>query len=130
MKLCLNIVPIVFGFLGFAAFASCSPCGYRTKSEEHSPSGRLIAAVTVVDCGAVGHDVTQVNVRDARSSFSADDGTAIIVEDTQLITTWWRDDQNLTIYLPKTLSTDKLGTRPIASKQSNVGHVHIDYQFL
>lgn len=121
---------VALSCLSAGYLTSCSPCIHSHKSEERSPSGQLIATVSVVDCGAVGHDVTQVNIRRADAAFSGEAGLALVAKDPQLVTTSWRDDRSLIIYLPKSLFAEEWTHHPIVLQRTRVGAVEIEYKVL
>jgi hypothetical protein len=114
-------------FIGMLAFcAGC--CKVATQSEITSPSGAQVASVTVINCGAFTHYVTNVNLRNANTSPSLQDGIVVSVPDKVWILVEWTDDHTLFVYLPKSAIAEDFVGPKLKVQKAEVNGVHIEYR--
>ena len=113
--------------VGVSLFQWGCGCNYATQSEVLSPSGDKIASVTVINCGAFADFDTQVNIRRAKTAFSARSGLVFGAEGKELLTVEWDGDKALVIYFPRFLNSGDFVGRPIKVRNDLVDGVEIKY---
>jgi hypothetical protein len=90
----------------------------------------MIATVTQIHCGVPGDDITQLNIRRAKSWFSVRRGIVVVIDGIYLVTFHWDSDTKLTVYLPKSALPKNFVERKVPTQHSNVNGVQIEYRHL
>jgi hypothetical protein len=117
-------------FLVSTFFASCSDCDRQILSEDTSPSGDMVAMVTVTNCGAWTDFSTAVNLRSVGAPSSVMDGLVFGADGKHSVITAWKDGQTLVVYLPTSTAGDSVVCPKIAHQNSEVKGIHIEYRQL
>jgi hypothetical protein len=123
----LNLVLL---FLASTLSISCSDCDRHILSEDTSPSGDMVAVVTVTNCGAWTNFSTAVNLRYVGAPSSGMDGLVFGADGKHSVITAWRDGRTLVVYLPTSTAGDSVVYPKIAHQNSEVKGIHIEYRRL
>jgi len=97
-------VDVVTLLLNLAVFAvgGCNPCSYGIQREIRSPSGKMVAVVYQVDCGATTDFATILSIKSSRERFSLykNNNVALGVAGQETLSLSWQSDTELTVAMP------------------------------
>ena len=96
--------------------------------QERSPSGDRLALVTVTNCGALTDYVTSVTLRRIHRWVFERDKLVAGIGGRHSVTLIWRGDNELLVTLPRSAADRDFVDRKIATHNTEVDGVHIEYQ--